>query len=304
MSLPESERPLDFQTVFMIPNRKRARSCGGACPRVAAADAALAPSAAVYRMPVVGLLIPVTPEEYEKYPEPEDAYFAPLEDVEYEDEPDEEAGEDGREEEALHASDENEPQSMFDFREELGPGEFGVPWDLVPTSEVEEEPAESVEEMVAKMAVDDGRLNLQTGHPMGPSLLKGPPKPGVEYVESWNLPHDAYLCISKDFLYVSTPNAMDSSEELVYKFLKKRRWNVRPDGSLKGNATKLQLTADEVESMRIQEEYIYEKLENQGFMLTAEEVKKAEAEEEARTEAMEQWDKEAMFDEFESEGFD
>jgi hypothetical protein len=35
MSLPESERPLDFQTVFMIPNRKRACSCGGAWPRYA-----------------------------------------------------------------------------------------------------------------------------------------------------------------------------------------------------------------------------------------------------------------------------
>ena len=255
-------------------------------------------------MPVVGLLIPVTPEEYEKYPEPEDAYFAPLEDEEYEDEDEQDETADGvEEEEALEVS-EDVALSMFDFREELGPGEFGVPWDQVPTSEVEEEPAESAEEMVAKMAVDDGRLNLSAGHPMGPSLLKGPPKPGVEYVESWNLPHDAYLGISKDFLYVSTPNAMDSSEELVYKFLKKRRWNVRPDGSLKGNATKLQLTEDEVESMRIQEEYIYEKLENQGFMLTAEEVKKAEAEEEARAEAMDQWDKEALFDEFESEGFD
>ena len=46
-------------------------------------------------MPVVGLLIPVTPEEYEKYPEPEDAYFAPLEDEEYEDEDEQDEDEEG-----------------------------------------------------------------------------------------------------------------------------------------------------------------------------------------------------------------
>jgi hypothetical protein len=261
-------------------------------------------------MPVVGLLLPVTPEEYEKYPDAEDAYFAPLEDLNYEEEEEvDNAGAKQLEPEVMSAEEQDELRQMSlmsDYREEIKNDEFGVKWDDVPTSEVEEEPAETVDEVLAKMSLEefDGALNLQAGHPTGRSLLKGPPKPDVEYVESWNLPHDAYLCIAKDFLYVSTPGAMDSSEELVYKFLKKRRWDVRPDGSLRGNATKLQLSEDDVESMRIQEEFIYEKLENQGFMLTPEEVKKTEAAEDARTEAMEQWDREGMFDEFESEGFE
>ena len=263
-------------------------------------------------MPVVGLLLPVTPEEYAKYPDAEDAYFAPLEDLKYEEEEAVPAAKPAAAlvaQEVMPAAEQENLRKMSlmsDYREEIRNDEFGVNWALVPTSEVEEEPAETVDEVLAKMSLEefDGALNLQAGHPQGRSLLKAPPKDDVEYVESWNLPHDAYLCIAKDFLYVSTPNAMDSSEELVYKFLKKRRWDVRPDGSLKGNATRLKLSEDDVESMRIQEEFIYEKLENQGFMLTPEEVRKTEAAEDARNEAMEQWDREGMFDEFESEGFD
>ena len=283
-------------------------------------------------MPVVGLLIPVTPEEFKKYPTAEEAYFSPLEDLTY-DEEEEELEEEEEDEEELELSEEElkeleeleatlpdeeldeeedddeellKTSLISDYREEISGDERGVRWDDVPTSEVEEEPAESVDEVMAKLTLDDfdGALNLQAGHPMGHSLLKGPPKPDVEYVESWNLPHDAYLCIAKDFLYVSTPNAMDSSEELVYKFLKKRRWDVRPDGSVKGNASRVKLTEDDLESMRIQDAFIYDRLENQGFTLSAEEVRKAEAAEDKRAEAMEQWDREALFDEFETEGFD
>ncbi len=114
------------------------------------------------------------------------------------------------------------------------------------------------------------------------------------YEESWDLPFDAHLCISWDYLYVATPDQMDSSEDLAYEWLKRNRYKLRPDGSMTGTPLRLDLDADEVARL-IQQ---HEEEERASYMLPSEAAAAAAAEKaQAEKEALEQLEREGLSEE-------
>lgn len=111
------------------------------------------------------------------------------------------------------------------------------------------------------------------------------------------MPDDAHLCISWDYLYINTPDKMESSEELAYEWLKRNRYKVRPDGTMTGTPLKLDLPADVVERMLAEEAAEQAERLNASSASLAAAAAAAEAEAQARAEAMEQMDREGLNEE-------
>jgi hypothetical protein len=118
-----------------------------------------------------------------------------------------------------------------------------------------------------------------------------------DFVESWDLPADAHLCISWDYLYINTPDRMESSEDLAYEWLKRNRYKVRPDGSMTGTPLMLDLAPDLVTRMVAEEAAEEEERRTANSASSLAAAAAAEAEAEARAEAMEQMDREGLNEE-------
>jgi hypothetical protein len=118
-----------------------------------------------------------------------------------------------------------------------------------------------------------------------------------DFIESWDLPEDAHLCISWDYLYINTPDRMESSEDLAYEWLKRNRYKVRPDGSMTGTPLKLELAPDLVTRMVAEEAAEAEERRSANSASSLAAAAAAEAEAAARAEAMEQMDREGLNEE-------
>lgn len=115
--------------------------------------------------------------------------------------------------------------------------------------------------------------------------------------ESWDLPADAHLCISWDYLYVNVPERMESSEELAYEWLMRNRYKIRPDGTMTGTPEILALEPALRARMVAEEaaEAAERRSANSASFAAASAA--AEAEAAARAEAMEQMDREGLNEE-------
>jgi len=120
-------------------------------------------------------------------------------------------------------------------------------------------------------------------------LPAGAPESKVELEETWDLPFDAHLCISWDYLYMATPDQMESSEDLSFEWLKRNRWKLQPDGSMVGTPLRMELGEEEVQRL------VAEKREDAAnIYVSASDLAARQAEAQEAREALEQQDREAL----------
>lgn len=113
-----------------------------------------------------------------------------------------------------------------------------------------------------------------------------------DMVETWDLPFEAQLCFAWDFVYVATPDQLETAEEMSWKWLCRNRWKLQPDGSMTG--TPLRLELDDEQRRDIEEDLAEVDRKERKGAVDAALWGSAEAEVEAAREAMEQEERDVI----------